>query len=512
MELEQIMKLLGIDPELTGRALAAVNRREAESGGKETSSREKEEYRIPGIDGIRILDRRRSEEYRIPEDLYRERIRELRLPPETLTWGKTEGGVRILPPDRLKDLGLALLPGVAFGVLNGGSASTYADEKKNRDFSPPLFRLFREEFEKTAGLCRGRSKGVTPAFSNPDGSPGPSFLELKLRRLLLLIREYQGRYGRGGDPLYPFVQMTSIMNSREIEEAFEEYRKSPLLESLIRETGVDITRAATGVQPLTAALTHRDDGLPRRIFTQAKGREHGILPFPGGHGQNFAVLKEIYRDLHARGKRYIYLGNVDNLGSTPDLEGIALLALSGSQGAFDFSFRTPVDVKGGILLETREGRLTCADIGAAVSREWTEEQTARGKKLLFNCATGLFSLDWLAENLDRIAAELPLRVTEQDKDPGKYAQTEQITWEVLSMMDRILIFGVDKYGRFLASKLLMENLMLSGIALDHPEYPRTGQPETDLHSLSTKLHRGLEAILTEEYGMKLEGNVWVPVN
>ena len=35
MELEQIMKELGIDPELTGRALAAVNRREAESRGTE---------------------------------------------------------------------------------------------------------------------------------------------------------------------------------------------------------------------------------------------------------------------------------------------------------------------------------------------------------------------------------------------------------------------------------------------------------------------------------------------
>jgi hypothetical protein len=80
---------------------------------------------------------------------------------------------------------------------------------------------------------------------------------------------------------------------------------------------------------------------------------------------------------------------------------------------------------------------------------------------------------------------------------------------------------VDKYRRFLASKLLLENLMISGLELGNPAYPgRTaaesgdlepgeGEERANFYALSRDLHRGLNALLTEEYGMKLENGRWL---
>lgn len=527
------MTAAGIDPDLTYGLLAEINRREnsgdagVSGGGTDRSARR---LSIPAVDGRRIFDRRKKTELVLPAGQFDAACGELGIPRELSGRAERRGKECLLDEALLSEIGLFLLPLLAYGVLNGGSASTYVDVKKNRDLNPRLFEVMTPHFDFLAPNYRGRAKGITPAFINPDGSPGPSFLELKMRNLLLLKRRYRSRLpgaagqkapdpGKDGD-LLPFFQMTSILNDREISRAYEGYRTSPLLAlaGSAKEDSAGVTGVLTGVQPLIAAFTHKDDGLPRRIFTRAWGREDELLPFPGGHGQNFLILKDIYRDLLARGKRFVYLGNVDNLGNTPDLPGLAILALTGKQGAFDFSFKTAVDVKGGILLEKDDGRLDCADIGAAVPRDWVEEQEARGAGILFNCATGLFSLTWLADNLDRIIAGLPLRLSEHHKDPGKYAQTEQITWEVLAMMDDILIFGVDKYRRFLASKLLLENLMLSGLELDNPGYPGRDPGETrdgggegrGFYALSQNLHRGLNFLLENEYRLALRDNRWVP--
>ena len=359
-----------------------------------------------------------------------------------------------------------------------------------------------------AELCRDKAKGITPAFSNPDGSPGPSFLELRMRNILLTISE--NREPAQTAMSSPMFQMTSILNDDQISAVYDEYRDSPLLKDLIKKTGVDVTRAATGVQPLLAALTPGEEGFPRKIFSRAWGKENSPLPFPGGHGQNFAVMKEVYKKLEKEGKLFAYLGNVDNMANTPDPAGIAILALSGAPAAFDFSFRTPVDIKGGILIEEK-GKLNCIDIGAAVPKEWVLDQESRGKKILFNCATGLFNLEYLNSNIDRIIGNLPLRVVEQDKDPGKYAQTEQITWEVMGMLEDFLVYGVEKTDRFLAAKLLMENLMTSGTALDNPDYP--GKKENGgLYAMAQTMNRGLVDLLENRFGMELRNGKWVPAD
>ena len=507
-ELLQSMQQQRIDVELTLDILSNYN------AGKYDHVQPVKADEIPTVDGQTIVDRTAPAQMTLALETAGARLKQLL--PEVAIWdvATVRGGECTFTESQLAWLGRRLLPRVSYGVLNGGSATSYADEKKNRGLNDQLFDLLSNDFKALASLSSGRAKGLTPAYINSDGSPGASFLELKMRSLLVQALQYQRAYGTPqGDlePLFPMFQMTSVYNNDEVASAYNEYRSSALLKDLIEATGIDMTRVLTGVQPLIAAYTHRDQGRPKRVFDRAYGEPHNALPLPGGHGQNFAVLRDIYRDLHRMGKRFVYLGNVDNLGFTVDEVSLAWLALSGKQAAFDFSFRTSVDVKGGILVRDKQGALACADIGPAIPADAVFSAEADGKRILFNCATGLFRLDYLVEHLERIIDELPMRFSDQDKDAGRYSQAEQVTWEVIGLLDDFLVFGVDKYDRFLAAKMLLETLMTSGRRLEHPDYPTADEPSADLRSTAEKLHTGLGRKLASTYAMRQQDGRWVPL-
>jgi UDP-N-acetylglucosamine pyrophosphorylase len=424
--------------------------------------------------------------------------------------GTVDGAEITFDQAALTRLGIMLYPVLAYGILNGGSASSYIDYKKNKSFHETLFEICHHEFEILEKISKGKPKGLTPAYINQDGTPGPSFIELKMRALLIEILKYQIILGEHPKVLLPMFQMTSVYNNKEIQEEYLEYAKNDLLAELSQETGTRITAVKTGIQPMLAAYSPSNAGKPKTIFTRAYGRENSALPMPGGHGQNFIIMRQVYQELVDSGIKYIYLGNVDNLGFTVDPAGLAIMALQNKQAGFEFAFRTVVDVKGGVLIEDQYHRLNCADIGPAISKTEVLQAEKSGKKILFNCAIGLFDLEYLVKNLDHIIDNLPMRFSDQDKDAGVYSQAEQVTWEIIGMLDDFLIFGVDKYERFLAAKMLLEGLMTSGIGLDNPAYPKDPDPEKDLKTMAIKLNQGLQAKLSGVFGMKQTGGRWVP--
>ena len=459
---------------------------------------------LPQVDGKQIIDITGSIEYECGIEESRSIADELLPGTSVEGFGTLQNGRIRFKRQALYEIGMRLLPKVAYGILNGGSATSYVDEKKNRSFSEELYTLVTPVFEQAAAVSKGKPKGVTPAFINPDGSPGPSFLELKMRALMIQAMRYSKTFGPPQRELLPMFQMTSLYTAEDVDTALQAYRGSPFLQHFDKEIHPSILAPYTAVQPLIAAYTHSSQGRPKQLFTRAWGEPDSLLPLPGGHGQNFAVLAEIYRDLYERGYRYAYLGNIDNLGNTVDPVAVALLALSGKQGAFEFSFKTPVDVKGGILVRDKAGKLNAADIGPAISKRDVQHAEESGIPILFNCASGIFDLEYLCGHLDFIARELPTRFSDQDKDAGRYSQAEQITWEIIGMMDAPLILGVRKYDRFLASKLLLENLMTSGIGLQKDTYPG------ELSALAHKLHAGLQKVLEGPYGLKEENGRWLP--
>lgn len=488
---------------------------------------------IPGIDDTSIIDRFGLKSWSCGLNEACDNLRKINPELREYLFGTVYGNVSDLSGqktlrlslDELKQIGVQLYPYVSYGILNGGSATSYADGKKNEALNPSLMKLYSSLFEKSSKKAAGKPKGITPAFKNPDGTNGPSFIELKLRALLIENLRYSRNVDSenelfSGDAkkmkksaLFPMFQMTSVYTDEQITEELEKYKSSPLLAPLIKASGVDITEVLTGVQPMITAFTHSSIGRPKQIFTNAWGRDGERLPIPGGHGQNFIIMSEIYNYMYSElGKKLIYISNVDNIGNIPDPVSIALTAMSGCQASFEFAYRTPVDIKGGILIKDQHGRLNCADIGPAISREEVDRQEAAGKKILYNCATGLFSLKYLTENIEHIIKDLPMRITDQNKDAGMYSQAEQVTWEIIGMLDNPLILGVNKYDRYLAAKLLIESFMTSGLMLEDDDFPEHADPAKDFKQTAINLHRGLRYNLETVYGMKETSERWEPLS
>jgi hypothetical protein len=464
---------------------------------------------VPAVDGKTVINLadRASLSFAVKARDARERLGALglELPPSARELPSGELSFR---EAELRELGERLLGKCAYGVLNGGSATSYADSKKNLAFGQGVFDALSDSYNALAPLCKDRPKGLTPAYLEPDLSPGASFLELKMRARLIAARSSRARGEEAGEGFMPLFQMTSVSNDEALASAYAEYESGPLLEPLARELGIGGASWATGVQPMIAAYTHSSEGRPKRVFDRAHGKPDSAIALPGGHGQCFRVLAPVLRELHGRGIRFAYLGNVDNLGYLPDPVELAILALSGQPAAFDFSLRTSVDVKGGILVETEgEGGAsvrTIADIGPAISFEEVKRLEASGSSILFNCAIGLFDLDYLVPRLDELGRKLPVRFTDQDKDSGRYSQAEQVTWEVASILPGFLAFAVDKYDRFIAAKLLAETLLTSGAASGDSRL------SSELAETSRKLHAALARKLSGPYGLEERGGRWVP--
>jgi hypothetical protein len=492
------MKAKGIDSGLTLSILEDYN------SGLYDSVKPVEAAGVPAVDGrsvISLADRARLV-YSVDERAAKERLGELGLDfPDSCSVGGS--GERTFDARALEKIGEALLGRTAYGVLNGGSATSYADSKKNLAFGKEVFEALGPAYDSLAPLCKDRPKGLTPAYLEPDGSAGASFLLLKMRARLVAALRARRQGSKVDDSFMPLFQMTSVSNDAELAKAYAEYAVHPLIAPLASELGIDAGHWATGVQPMIAAYTHSSEGRPKRVFDRAHGMTDSAIALPGGHGQCFRVLAPTLRALRDSGIRFAYLGNVDNLGYVPEPTEIALLALSGLPAAFDFSLRTPVDVKGGILVETRSGGRTVADIGPAISFEEVRRLESGGSSILFNCAIGLFDLDWLVPRLDEIGRGLPVRFTDQDKDAGRYSQAEQVTWEVAGILPGFLAFAVDKYERFIAAKLLAETLLTSGAAGGDPRIP------DELAETSRRLKGALERKLAGPYGLEVRSGKWI---
>lgn len=487
----------GVDLERMLRFLDDLN------AGKYDAPADSGPYTVPSLPHPSIFDRRGTALLSVDAAFAASRLADLGVPvsPEKLGARVQADGSLFFDEAALEKTGVYLYPATAWGVLNGGSASSYADIKKNRALDPELFERYRPMFDSLALPCKGQPKGVTPAFINPDGTPGFSFLFLKLRMLLEHKKRYLELAGSMPDLILPAFQMTSVLTDASIMEAFRAYSVDPALKTLADNLGCSSIDIFTETQTMMAAITHSSEGSPRRIFDRAWGKADSGIAMPGGHGQNFEVLAPIYRKLRERGIRFAWLGNIDNMGYTVDPVSLAIFALSGKDAAFEESWRTPIDVKGGILVKRPDGKLTAADIGPAISTEAMLAFEAAGKPVLFNCGIGLFDLDRLIARLDEIPYKLPLRITDQDKDAGKYAQAEQITWEIIGLLDDPMFFAVDKSRRFLAAKMLMETILTSV------------PPEADCDPIvlvARESHAGLVRLLETEYGLRLSGGRWLP--
>ncbi|MFW6288478.1 MAG: hypothetical protein ACOC2Q_01720, partial [Spirochaetota bacterium] len=216
------MESKSIDVELSLSILDAYNRGEFDHFEPITVGE------MPDVDGSTIIDFTTDPTIELASETARQRLSGM-LPEQIVEKiddlsSANNGGSLVFDSAALEELGLLLMPRVAYGVLNGGSATSYADTTKNASFSSELFDLLGDPLERLADVSRGRAKGLTPAFVQPDGSFGPSFLQLKMRNLLIMAQRSRtalekhapGSSASLPQPLLPLFEMTSIHTDEEL--------------------------------------------------------------------------------------------------------------------------------------------------------------------------------------------------------------------------------------------------------------------------------------------------------
>ncbi|APR64522.1 UTP--glucose-1-phosphate uridylyltransferase (plasmid) [Borrelia anserina] len=408
----------------------------------------------------------------------------------------SEGDFYVFTGDKLEELGLLLYPYLSFGILNGGSATSYFDILKNSDFHEELYFLCKDKILEARESFGDLPKGITPAYINKDGSYGFSFLALKIRHLLMLSKKYCDLYGKTIKP--SIFQMTNFKTYKLISNFFDNIFDDSLIKDL-NYCGLQKEDIFTAIQPLIYCYKKLDNG-QYEYFNYNNHGKKTLLALPAGHGQNFKVLRDVYLKLYNSGKKFVYIGNVDNIGFTVNLKALAIMAITNNSAGFEFSVKTSLDTKGGVLV-LDDDHLACVDIGSTISKEIILQAEYSGNKILFNCATGLFNLEYLIKHIDEIILNMPIRVVEQNKEFGKYTAIEQITWEVIKIVDNPLIFEVDRGDRFLPAKLFVDVLIMS-------DYINGKFLLGSLSDISKYLNNALSNVLKNKCGLVFGGGRW----
>ena len=133
MTLKEQMIKAKIDIPMTEKVLSEVN------AGNTAGPPDGSGIEIPVIDGKRIIDRKNFESWGAPEKEILYRMEKLDIADRFRNTGTVSGSRRFFTGTELAEIGKALMPRVAFGVLNGGSASSYADVKKKPVFQSGTF-------------------------------------------------------------------------------------------------------------------------------------------------------------------------------------------------------------------------------------------------------------------------------------------------------------------------------------------------------------------------------------
>ena len=519
-EEQKAMRRANIDVGLSLQMLQIL--RENQLISSKGQSTDCKDFEIPVTDGQSIIDFSSGINYKVS----RQRIEELLSQYPELAASSMARRARDIEHSKvelneaeLSEVGLLLSPRFAFGVLNGGSASSYFDRKKNRGFSPELFQILQDEFEFLSNKFASQPKALCPAFLNNDGghdpstgpSFGPSFIGLKLRALFSTLQKQEKLRQNLGLASVPndqtkFFQMTSQLTHAPLQDYITNggWQRDP---AALKELASKLKwrpdeQIFSKQQPLIATFD-RDKNSRPQSWNFFRDKNGAYVPMPGGHGQCFFALKKLLHELYRQGTRYISLGNIDNVAYNPQPSFIGLLALSGRNGLFICSYRTAVDIKGGVLLrprQTRHSRLNCFDIGVGVDKDILEVAENKGEDLLFNCAIGYFDLEALLQKIDHIIASLPLRISEQSKDRGHYWQVEQVTWEVIGLLNSVLIGAVRKEDHFLAAKLQLEAFVNTSYQLqryaDNPALQ-------DLTNLARSFSSGYTKVLRRDCGFPI---------
>ena len=202
---------MAIDFELGNKILAAVN------ASRNLDMKTLDVDILPHPDGKDIFVLRSNMKFPISKAQAEKVLGKFSIPHSVIDDIPCNEGILSFTFDTLHKLGLYLIPYLSYGILNGGMATSYCDVKNNSKFNPELFAQAESDFGKLAQLCKGQPKGITPAYINPDGSPGYDFIELKMRSVLRHIQQSQALPGKPASEYQHAIFQKNLYNSQVID-------------------------------------------------------------------------------------------------------------------------------------------------------------------------------------------------------------------------------------------------------------------------------------------------------
>ncbi len=144
---------------------------------------------------------------------------------------------------------------------------------------------------------------------------------------------------------------------------------------------------------------------------------------PPGHGDLYPSLlgSGLLDELLAKGVRYLFVSNSDNLGATADVRMLQYFAESGLSFLMEVAERTAADRKGGHLARSKEsGRLVLRESAQCPKEDEAPFQEIE-RHLFFNTNNLWLRVDSLQQELHRKGGSLPLPLITNAKtvDPKK---------------------------------------------------------------------------------------------
>merc|ERR1719487_2054635 len=154
---------------------------------------------------------------------------------------------------------------------------------------------------------------------------------------------------------------------------------------------------------------------------------------PPGHGDLYPALlgTDTLGKLLAKGFKYMFVSNSDNLGATMDLKLLTWFAKSGKPFAMECAQRTDADKKGGHLAaDASTGELLLRESAQCPDEDEKEFQNV-GKYKFFNTNNLWVNLEALKKTMDENNGVLPLPVIKNSKtvDPRDKKSTKVLQLE-----------------------------------------------------------------------------------
>ncbi|MBN1446600.1 MAG: UTP--glucose-1-phosphate uridylyltransferase [Bacteroidetes bacterium] len=164
-------------------------------------------------------------------------------------------------------------------------------------------------------------------------------------------------------------------------------------------------------------LQHRIPKVLVDDLTPAEAPDQPELEWcPPGHGDLYTamVTSGLLEELLARGIRYAFVSNADNLGAVLDTEILGYFAKHGFPFMMEVADRTPADRKGGHLALLTDGRFTLREHAQCPKDEMDEFQDITLFRF-FNTNNLWINLEALKQTLDRYDGILPLPLIRNSK-------------------------------------------------------------------------------------------------